>query len=309
MFDNAGIRRRFLSKPLDWYGESHTVSEKNTAYIDTATGLSTQAVTAILDIAGLQPSDIDYIIFINTTGLATPSIDARLIDTVGLRHDIRRTPIWGLGCAGGAAGLSHGYHYLLGHPTERVLLVGVELCSLTFIRDDFSKSNLVAAALFADGAAAVLLSGAQCDKQDGSTAMIDSHSMHYHDSLDIMGWNVVDTGLQVVFNRRIPDIVEEHSCADLQRFLDRHSMNFDDIDAWLFHPGGTKVIEAYERALGLNGDALQLSREILRDYGNMSSVTVLYVLERYLREKHRDEMALLSALGPGFSSESLLLRS
>jgi len=310
IFENAGIEQRFFCRPIDWYGRPHALSEKNNIYIEEAVRLGGIAAEKAIRMAGLTHDQIDYIIYVNTTGLATPSIDARLINTLGLRHGIRRTPIWGLGCAGGAAGLSHAYHYALGHPGHRVLVVAVELCGLTFIADDFSKSNLVASALFGDGAAAAVISGDDC--ADGGIEIAATASNFFPDSLDVMGWNVIDTGLQVVFAQRIPDIVAAHAREDFERFLAENDLALDDIDQFILHPGGTKVLAAYAEALGLDDEQLSLSGSILSDYGNMSSVTVLFVLERFLAGRERAEKQirphLVSALGPGFCSESLLLR-
>jgi alkylresorcinol/alkylpyrone synthase len=309
VFENAGIETRYFSAPMEWLSSPHTLAEKNQLYISSATELSRRAVSELLDVHNLAPDQIDYIVYVNTTGLATPSIDARLINLLGMRQNIRRTPIWGLGCAGGAAGLSHGYHYLLGHPRDRVLMVGCELCGLTFMPDDFSKSNFIATALFGEGAAAVLMAGDEVDAE--GVKILGTQSRFYPDSLDVMGWNVVSQGLQVVFAQRIPDIVAEHAEEDLGSFVAAHNVSLADIRAFLFHPGGVKVVEAYRKALNLHHSELAISEDILREYGNMSSVSVLFVLERYLRmfgTRGRGHV-LLSALGPGFCSESLLFRS
>ena len=308
VFDNAGIDTRYFTKPLNWFEQERTPSEKNKAYIESSTRLGVEAAQNLFEQTSTAPKEIDYIIYVNSTGLATPTIDARLINLLGLRQDIRRSPIWGLGCAGGAAGLSHAHHYLLGHPDERVLLVSCELCGLTFLLNDYSKSNLIACALFGEGAAAVLLSGANL-KQDG-LEIISTKSRFFPDSLDVMGWNVLDQGLQVIFAKRIPEIIEKCALNDLSDFTQESNINLQDIDHLLFHPGGTKVIEAYQNALNLKNSQLNLSRDILRQYGNMSSVTVLFVLEKYIRQFGfgNGGFGLLTALGPGFSSESLLLR-
>jgi alkylresorcinol/alkylpyrone synthase len=307
LFDNTGIETRYFSKPLEWFGEDHSLAEKNDIYIRSATELGAAASRRVMEQSGIAPDQIDYIIYVNTTGLATPSIDARLMNILKLRPYIRRTPIWGLGCAGGAAGLSHAYHYLLGHPTHRVLVVAVELCGLTFIHDDYSKSNLVASALFGEGAAAVLL----CGDQVSATGLeiVDTQSTFYPDSLNVMGWNIVSRGLQVVFDKRIPDIVAEHAAGELDEFLKRHHLNRDDVRHYLYHPGGMKVVEAYEAAYGVNGDHFALPHEVLRRYGNMSSVTVLFVIAEYLAKYGfgRTGYGMISALGPGFCSEALLV--
>lgn len=308
LFDNAGIRTRYFSVPSDWFGKEHSLEEKNHIYIQSATDLGAEASRKLLKNTNTAPEEIDYIIYINTTGLATPSIDARLINVLGLRRSIRRTPIWGLGCAGGVAGLSHAYHYLLGHPTHRVLVVAVELCGLTFIHDDYSRSNLVACALFGEGAAAALVCGD--DVESGGLKILATQSTFYPDSLKVMGWNIVSRGMQVVFDKKIPDIVLQHAAAELDSFLDKHQITRDDVRQFLYHPGGMKVIEAYEAAYGANGNRFELSRSILRDYGNMSSVTALFVIERYL-EKYglgSSGYGVISALGPGFCSESLVVK-
>ena len=308
VFDNAGIKTRYFAVPMNWFGKEHSLEEKNQTYIESATDLGSQASRKLLENTNTAPEDIDYIVYINTTGLATPSIDARLINVLGLRHNIRRTPIWGLGCAGGTAGLSHAYHYLVGHPRHRVLVVAAEFCGLTFMHDDFSKSNLVACALFGDGAAAALVCGDEVES-DG-LEILDTQSTFYPDSLEVMGWNIVSRGMQVVFDKKIPDIVAEHAAAELDSFLERHNLTRDNIEQFLYHPGGIKVVDAYESAYGVNGNRFGISREILQDFGNMSSVTVLYVIERYLA-KHgsgKSGYGVISALGPGFCSESLLIR-
>ena len=307
LFMNTGIDTRHFAAPTDWFLTSHDLAEKSAMYVREATSLSAQAARDVLARAELAPADVDYVVYVNTTGLATPSIDARLINELGLRTDVRRTPIWGLGCAGGVAGLSHAHHHALGHPGQRVLVIATELCGLTFMPEDDSPANLVATALFADGAGAVLVEG---DELAGEgLAMIDTRSRFYRDSLDVMGWTVLQQGLQVVFARRIPEIVAETAAADAGGFLADHDLKLGDIDAFILHPGGTKVLEAYETALGLVPAQLDLARGVLRDYGNMSSATVLFVLERYLQENApgRGGYGLISALGPGFCSESVLV--
>lgn len=307
LFANAGIKTRYFAAPQEWFFTNHDLAEKSAMYAREATRLSAEAAGKALVKAGLGPEEIDYIIYVNTTGLATPSIDARLINVMGLRHDVRRTPIWGLGCAGGAAGLSHAHHYALAHPGARILVVATELCGLTFLPDDISKSNLVATALFGDGAAAAVITGDECGGP--GLEVVDTRSRFFPDSLDVMGWTVLQEGLQVVFAQRIPEIVEETAAEDIGAFLANHDLKIDDIDAFLLHPGGTKVLEAYEKALDLEQMQLDLPRGVLRDFGNMSSATVFFVLERYLdaRGTGNGGHGLISALGPGFCSESLLV--
>ena len=308
VFDHAGICTRYFSRPLEWFGQEHKTEETNRIFIETATNLGAEAARGVLDRCGLKPEEIDYVVYINTTGLATPSIDARLINVLGLRRDIRRTPVWGLGCAGGAAGLSHAYHYALGHPEDRVLVVCVELCGLTFISGDYSKSNLVACALFGDGAAAAVLSGDRIEV-DG-LQILATQSTFYPDSLNVMGWNVGSRGLQVVFDKRIPDIVTANAAGELRGFLECHGVRQEEVRHYLYHPGGMKVVAAYEKAYDVSSEAFALSRGVLKDYGNMSSVTALFVLDRYMEmyPTNGAGYGVVSALGPGFCSESLLLR-
>jgi alkylresorcinol/alkylpyrone synthase len=307
LFANAGIEHRYFVAPPAWYREPHDLAERSALYVTAATELSARAAREALARANLRPEDVDTILYVNTTGLATPSIDARLVNVLGLRRDVRRLPLWGLGCAGGVAGLSHAHHLALGSPTARILLVATELCGLTFMPDDPSKSNLVATALFADGSAAAVITGDQVPGP--GLEFLDTQSRFYPDSLDVMGWTVLQQGLQVVFARRIPDIVQENAAEDLGGMLAPHGLGFADVGAFLFHPGGAKVIEAYEEALGLGPTAMDWTRGVLRDYGNMSSTTVLFVVERYLAERGhgRGGHGLITALGPGFCSESVLV--
>ena len=310
LFANTGIRTRRLCKPPEWYESDHGLDEKNAAYIEAATSLCADAGRELLERRGLSPADIDRVYYINTTGLATPSIDARLINILGINRLARRTPVWGLGCAGGVAGLAMAAQDLAGHPRQRALVFAAEMCTLTFLRDDYSKSNLVATALFADGAAVALISGDETG--DEGFPILGTRSMLFPDSLNVMGWSVVSRGLQVIFDQRIPDIIREHAVSELEALLQSHGLSRADVREYLYHPGGPKVLQAYAEAYGIDPNCFQWSREVFRDFGNMSSVTVLYVLARYMAahppSQKRGGHAVVSALGPGFSSEALLLR-
>jgi alkylresorcinol/alkylpyrone synthase len=308
VFANAAIEERYFSVPLDWYAEQRSFEDKNQVYIDSCNSLGIESTQDCLKQAGISAREIDYIIFVSTTGLATPSIDARLINLLGMRSDIRRTPVWGLGCAGGAAGLSQAYHYLLGHPRERVLVVAVELCGLTFQQNDLSRSNFVATALFGEGAAAVTLVGDQVDAK--GVEIVDTQSTFWPNSLDIMGWNLMNSGLQVVFSQSIPHIVESRARQNLEEFLVKHQLGISDIEYFVLHPGGAKVIEAYASALQLDNGKLDICRDVLRRCGNMSSVSVLFVLAEQLQKwsAPSGKFGVISALGPGFCAESLLVR-
>lgn len=308
VFENAQIKERYFSVPIDWYRTERSFVEKNQMYIDSSCSLGVECATRCIANSQVVPDEIDYIIFVSTTGLATPSIDARLINLLRLKSSIRRTPIWGLGCAGGAAGIAHAYHYLLGHPRERVLVVAVELCGLTFQQNDLSKSNFVATALFGEGAAAVLVDGDDVASQ--GLEIIGTGSTFWPNSLDVMGWNLMNNGLQVVFAQSIPHIVASRAHANLSEFLAQHKLNLSDIRHFILHPGGAKVIEAYERALALSSDQLEICRQSLRDHGNMSAVSVLFVLEQHLHQfrLNSGDYGVISALGPGFCAENLLVR-
>jgi len=308
VFANAQITDRYFSVPIDWYETPHTFTEKTEQYVHSCDILGVAATQDCLSQLQLAVDQVDYIIFVSTTGIATPSIDARLINLLKMRPNIRRTPIWGLGCAGGAAGISHGYHYLVGHPKERVLIVAIELCGLTFQQGDLSKSNLVATALFGEGAAAVLMTGDEVEA-DG-LAVLDTRSTFWPDSLEVMGWNVMNTGLQVVFSQSIPTLVRERARTNLVELLCDHQLTLEDIAHFILHPGGAKVLDAYETALGLSVGKLDICRQTLKDFGNMSSVSVLFVLAAHLKQiaLGTKQLGILSALGPGFCAETLLVQ-
>lgn len=309
VFENAGIDSRYSCVPLDWYERSHSWSERNRLYIDNALLLLTEAAESCLAGAGLGAADVDAIVVVSTTGIATPSLDARLVDRLGLRPDVVRLPIFGLGCAGGVLGLARASALAHAMPGARVLFLVVELCALTFRKSDQSKSNIIAAALFGDGAAAALI-GPSAAAGDGGTLALGMSGEHtWPASQHVMGWQVEDDGLGVLFSHDIPSLVRRDFRPALDRFLTTHRLKFDDIDAFVCHPGGAKVIVALEEALELSDGSLREAREVLRQYGNMSAATVLFVLERMLRARraYGSQRWLLSALGPGFTAAFLTL--
>ncbi|MGZ4112987.1 MAG: type III polyketide synthase [Tumebacillaceae bacterium] len=311
VFESAQIEKRHFCTPLSWFGEVHSWQEKNALYVEHATQLAAEAIRSCLRRAGQQPEDIDYLVFVSSTGLATPSIDAHLFNLLGLRPDIKRLPIWGLGCAGGAAGLARGYDLAKAHPDAKVLVCALELCGLTFLHGDRSKSNLIATSLFADGCAAVLLSGddiAQAQQTLGPR-LLGSHSTIWPDSIDVMGWDVQNEGLKVIFSKDIPSLVQTQIRPVIDAFLSDLHLTRDDLNHFIAHPGGMIVLQAYEEAFDLPPHLLRHSRDVLRAHGNMSSCTVLFVLERELQEPHNSgEHGLLLALGPGFSCEQVMLQ-
>jgi alkylresorcinol/alkylpyrone synthase len=302
-FANAGVLKRHSAVPLDWYRHSHGWVEKNALFVTAATALLEEAGRAAIRRAGLAPDQIDSVVAVSTTGIATPSLDARLIDRLGLRRDVQRLPIFGLGCAGGVLGLARGAALAQTRPGSHVLVLVVELCGLTFRSGDLSNANIIATALFGDGAAAAVLSTVG----DGP-ALGPSGEFTWPDSLDVMGWQVEEDGLGVVFARDIPALVRTEMRQATHDFLARHGRSLGDIDSFVCHPGGTKVIAALEAAYGLPTGHMSHARAVLADYGNMSAATVLFVLERALAANDGPRL-LLTALGPGFTAGFLILHT
>jgi alkylresorcinol/alkylpyrone synthase len=301
MFGNTGIERRYSSVPIEWYEMLHDWPDRNGVYLHSALDLIEAATRDALRLAGRDAGEIDAIVAVSTTGIATPSLDALLAERMGLRSDLTRLPIFGMGCAGGTLGVARAATLARERPGALVLLVVVELCALSFRRDDFTKSNIVATALFGDGAAAALLS---CD---GDGPRVVANGEHrWPDSLDVMGWDVCDDGLKAIFSRDIPQLVTEELRDVAVAFLARRGLTLRDVDRFVCHPGGAKVLDALEVAFELAPGTLLDAREVLRDYGNMSAATVLFVLQRALESPdwHR---AMLSSLGPGFTAGFVLL--
>jgi alkylresorcinol/alkylpyrone synthase len=305
IFDNVQIENRYFCVPQEWFERDHGFPERNALYVEHALDLSEKAARRALDKAGVGPQDVGAIFFVSTTGLSTPSLDSKLIFRLGLSEHTRRVPIWGLGCAAGVAGLAHAADHARLYPEKATLLVGVELCGLTFQRGDLSKSNLVATSLFADGAAAVLLG-------EGAPGLelTGSHSTTWPETEDIMGWDVVETGFKVKISRSIPTLVRQRMSENLVAACASAGLTPGEIKHHVTHPGGARVLDVFEEVLGHEPGGLTLSREVLRDCGNMSSVTVMFVLERFLKSREfvTGELGILSALGPGFSAEHLFFR-
>ena len=313
VFDHAGIVRRHIARPLAWYGEKRSFAEANAAWLECGLSLAERAVTDALGRAGLGAADVDHVVFVSSTGLATPSLEAHLASRLPFRTDVKRTPVWGLGCAGGAAGLGRARDFALADPTARVLLICLELCTLTFQHGDRTRRNWVAASLFADGCAAALVCGADAPAPGGGTTLelLASHSTLWPDTLDVMGWEVDGDGLHVVFSRDIPSLVRARVRPDLEAFLAANGLDLARLDHLLAHPGGPRVMAAYADALGLPPAALRHSRDVLESCGNMSSPTCLFVVERALAagDVAPGQHAVVAALGPGFASELVLLRA
>jgi alkylresorcinol/alkylpyrone synthase len=304
MFGNTGIDRRYSSVPIEWYEDLHEWPERNRAYLDSALALLEAATHRALARAGRSIDEIDAIVAVSTTGIATPSLDALLMERMQLRRDVRRLPIFGLGCAGGAIGLSRAAAMARDNPGSLVLFLVVELCALCFRRDDFTKSNIVATALFGDGAAAALISS------EGKGPRITGGGEYtWPDSLDVMGWDVTQDGLKAIFSRDIPELVTTKLHDVAVTFLAEQGLTLGDIDCFVCHPGGAKVLDALEFAFELEPGSLVAARDVLRDYGNMSAATVMFVLERSIGDSQPWRRALVSALGPGFTAGFTLLNN
>lgn len=301
VFHNARIATRYLSQPLHWFRHTHSIQERCALYRSVGVDLAKRAGQAALSMAGLDARDVTHVVLVSTTGLATPTLDAPLIQALGLSPNVVRLPLWGTGCAGGAAGLARSMDLAKAYPDARILLIAVETSSLTFQANDLSRSNLVATALFADGAAAALIEGDAHAKP--GLSLLSSHSTTWPDTEDVMGWQFNDQGMQVIFAPVIPSLAREHLADNLAAGLDRVGWRFDQLDSFLVHPGGVKVLWAYEVALGIPREALVHSWSVLAEFGNMSSATLLFVASRYLDGASRAQRGVLSALGPGFSSE------
>jgi len=303
VFDNAGIERRHLVAPADWYGRPHGWAERNLLYIEAAEALFEEAASAAIAGAGLQPSDIDGVVSVSSTGIATPSLEARVGPRLGLRPDVRRVPLVGLGCAGGVSGLGTAARLAAAEPGSKWLFVTVETCSISIRLDSDDPAAIVATALFGDGAAAAVV-GTQ--GENPLAAIAGSAEQLWPDTQQIMGWRVEDPGLAVVFDRAIPPFIEAELAGAVAATLASLGTDRAAIDRFCCHPGGVKVIDAIETALMLSGGELDLEREVLRDYGNMSAPTVLFVLERLL-ERGLPARVLMTAFGPGFTCAGLLL--
>ena len=304
VFDNAGIAQRHIVTPADWYVEDHGWKDRNDLYLKAAEQLFIDAASAAIDKAGLAPGDIDGVVTVSTTGISTPSLEARVGPHLGFRTDIRRVPVFGLGCAGGVSGLSTAARLAAADPSSKWLMVAIETCSISIRLDSDDPAAVVATALFGDGAAAaVVTSGKHSLAHIGGSA-----ERMWPDTLKIMGWDVEDPGLAVVFDRAIPPFIEAELAEAVDGMLGQLGLKRDDIDRFCCHPGGVKVIDAIEKALELPQGELNIEREVLHDFGNMSSPTVLFVLERLLAQG-LPQKVMMTAFGPGFTCAGMLLEA
>jgi alkylresorcinol/alkylpyrone synthase len=304
VFDNAGIAKRHIVAPQDWYMSGHGWHDRNAVFLEAAENLFVEAATAAIEKAGLEPNEIDGVVTVSTTGIATPSLEARAAPKVGFRGDVRRVPVFGLGCAGGISGLSLASNLAAAEPGTKWLFVTIETCSITIRLDSDDPAGIVATALFGDGAAAAVVSAGE----HSLARITGSAEKLWPDTLRIMGWDVEDPGLGVVFDRAIPPFIEEHLAEAVDEMCAKLGIARGDIDRFCCHPGGVKIIDAIESALELNQGELNLEREVLRDYGNMSAPTVLFILERLIERGLPDRVMMLG-FGPGFTGAGLLLEA
>lgn len=297
VFDSTGIVKRHAVRPMEWYIEPRGWPERSAAYLEGAQALFVASAEVALDGAGLSGRDVDTVVTVSSTGIATPSLEARAAARMGFREDVSRVPVFGLGCGGGVSGLSIAARLAEARPGSTVLLVVIELCTLAFRLDEFTKANVVATALFGDGAAACVVRAGE-----GGLAAIDGAGEHsWVGTLDFMGWNVDAEGFGVVFARAIPPFMEENLAPAMAGLLSRMGIERATVDRFICHPGGTKVVAALERALEINQGSLDHEREVLADCGNMSAPTVLFVLDRIIR-KGLPKRSVLTAMGPGFTA-------
>lgn len=304
---HVGVDGRFLALPKEEYVKMRTWGEANRHWIRTAKELGEKVITTALADAGLNAKQLGAIFFVSVTGISSPSIDALLVNQMGLCRNIRRTPIFGLGCVAGAAGISRAADYVRAYPDQVAVVLSVELCSLTLQREDVSMANMISAGLFGDGAAAVIVAGADCGLQ--GVRILATRSVFYPNTEEMMGWDISEKGFRIVLSRDIPDLVRGNLARDLDQFLAERALTRADIGSWALHTGGPKILEATADALGLKNGELNVSWDCLRRTGNLSSASVLVVLEEVMKNRRPEPgtLGLLAAMGPAFCSEFVLL--
>jgi alkylresorcinol/alkylpyrone synthase len=301
---NSKIATRYTALPLERYTDLGTFTQTNEIFIEVATDLTARALTTALDECGLRPQDVDFVFFTSVTGISAPSVDALLISRLGLRPNVKRIPSYGLGCVAGASGIARVNDYLVGHPDEVGVVLAVELCSLTLQRTDASMANYVASGLFGDGAAAVVMVGD--NRAQAGPTIVDTRSLVYPNSEGVIGFNVGETGFEIVLTSEVADVIGRHFPANVASFLADSALDISDIDTWFAHPGGPRILEAFADSLRLPDAALALSYESLARVGNLSSASVLHVLAAGFDQPAGTD-ALLFAVGPGVSAEFVLL--
>ncbi|MGA7711693.1 MAG: 3-oxoacyl-[acyl-carrier-protein] synthase III C-terminal domain-containing protein [Rhizomicrobium sp.] len=303
VFLTAGIQRRYSARPMEWYAKPQGWKERTAAYLEVAQELFVESATKALYDAGLMAAEIDIVVTVSSTGIATPSLEARAMGAMGFRADIQRVPVFGLGCAGGVSGFAIASQLAKAQPGANVLLVVIELCTLAFRLDQLTKANIVACALFGDGAAACVLRAGEA-----GIAEVEAFGEHtWPDTLDIMGWDLDSQGFEVIFAQAIPSFAEDNLGPAVTGILERARIRMRDVDRFICHPGGAKVIVALEMALGIAQGSLDHERDVLREYGNMSAPTVLFVLDHTMRAG-LPPRSVLTAMGPGFTTSCVSLK-
>ncbi|WP_299667002.1 type III polyketide synthase [uncultured Polaribacter sp.] len=305
LFEGAGVDKRYSIMDPEEVFTATSFEEKNNIYAREIVQLAEKSLRKSLNKANLKPTDIDYIITVSCTGIMIPSVDAYLINSLGMKQDIVRLPVTEMGCAAGVSGIIYAKNFLKSNPNKRAAVIAVEAPTATFQLEDYSMTNIVSAAIFGDGASAVILSSYEEDK---GPAIVDEAMYHFYDATTMMGFNLVNSGLQMILDKEVPKKISDHFPAIIHPFLEKNNLTIDAIDHLIFHPGGKKIVQTVEDLFGVLGKNIDDTKEVLRLYGNMSSATVLYVLERFMdRNPAKGERGIMLSFGPGFSAQRILL--
>tara|TARA_R110002049_G_scaffold2457_7_gene17985 strand:+ start:4797 stop:5849 length:1053 start_codon:yes stop_codon:yes gene_type:complete len=305
LFEGAAVDKRYSIMDPEEVFTATSFEEKNDIYAREVVQLAEKSLKKSLDKASLKPTDIDYIITVSCTGIMIPSVDAYLINSLGMKQDIVRLPVTEMGCAAGVSGIIYAKNFLKSNPNKRAAVIAVEAPTATFQLEDYSMTNIVSAAIFGDGASAVILSSFEDDK---GPKIIDEAMYHFYDATNMMGFKLVNTGLQMILDKEVPQKISDHFPVIIHPFLEKNNLKIDDIDHLIFHPGGKKIVQTVEALFGVLGKNIDDTKEVLRLYGNMSSATVLYVLERFMdRNPAKGERGIMLSFGPGFSAQRILL--
>ena len=306
IFENAGVDRRYSIMDAEEVFENTSFEEKNDIYTKEVIKLAEKALLKSLEKVSLQPGDIDYIITVSCTGIMIPSLDAYLINNLKMKQNIVRLPVTEMGCVAGVSGMIYAHNFLKANPNKRAALIAVESPTATFQLEDFSMVNIVSTAIFGDGAASVILSSYEDEK---GPEIIDEEMYHFYNAEHMMGFKLRNTGLQMVLDKSVPETISEHFPQIIFPFLKRNNITIEDVDHLIFHPGGKKIVQTVEDLFGSLGKNINDTREVLKEYGNMSSVTVLYVLERFMERKlPKGDTGLMLSFGPGFTAQRILLK-
>ncbi len=305
IFENAGVDRRYSMLDAEAVFLNTSFAERNTIYAQESVKLAEQSLQKVLKKASLKPTDIDYIITVSCTGIMIPSLDAYLINKLKMKQDIVRLPVTEMGCAAGVSGMIYAKNFLKANPNKRAVVIAVESPMATFQINDFSMVNIVSAAIFGDGAASVILSSYE---EDEGPEVLDEAMYHFYDAAHMMGFDLVDSGLKMILDQSVPETIAEHFPKIVHPFLELNNCTIEDVDHLIFHPGGKKIVQTVDDLFGALGKSIEDTKEVLRLYGNMSSATILYVLERFLdKDPPKGEKGLILSFGPGFSAQRILI--